>query len=96
MRDHHQPPLFAVEERHVVSPPLIKSPGEVIKVTVEVVLELDSGKLQIAHEAKSALTGELYEWRMPPVVTGREHHGRALAEAWRRFLVMVQEHSAPF
>lgn len=93
---HRQEPLFVISERHVVSPPLIKSPGEVIKVTVEVVLELDSGKLQIAHEAKSALTGELYEWRMPPVVTGREHHGQALAEAWRRFLVMVQEHSAPF
>ena len=96
MRDHHQPPLFATEERHVVSPPLIKSPGEVIKVTVEVVLELDSGKLQIAHEAKSALTGELYEWRMPPVVTGREHHGRAMADGWRRFLRLHQEATAPF
>lgn len=93
---HHQEPLFVIEERHIVSPPLIKSPGEVVRCTFEVVNWVDDARQQVSMQAASALTGELYEWLMPPVATGREHHGRQMAEGWRRFLRLHQEATAPF
>ena len=91
-----QEPLFVLTERHIVSRPMIKSPGEVVRIELAATVWVDEGRLQISMQASSALTDELHEWRMPPVVTGREHHGRALADAWRRFQVMVQENTEPF
>lgn len=96
MPSRNQPPLFVVTERHVESPPLLKSPGEIVRCTFEVVTWQDEAMLQVSMQAASALTDELYEWLMPPVVTGREHHGRAMADGWRRFLRLHQEATAPF
>ena len=96
MPPKNQPPLFVMTERHVESPPLIKSPGEIVRCTLEVVTWMDEGMQQVSLQAASALTDELYEWLMPPVVTGREHHGRQMAETWRRFLRLHQEATAPF
>ena len=96
MPSRNQPPLFVVTERHVESPLLLKSPGEIVRCTFEVVTWQDEAMQQVSMQASSALTDELYEWLMPPVATGREFHGRHLAKQWRRFLRLHQENTAPF
>lgn len=96
MSRHQQPPLFVTSERHVSSPPLIKSPGDIVECRFTVLTWQDEGLQQVSMQSSSALTDELYEWLMPPVVTGREHHGRQLADQWRRFLRLHQEATAPF
>ena len=89
-------PMFVTEERGVVSPPLIKSPGCVVHLEMHAYVDMDEGTLQLAWQASDAVTGELFEWRMPPTTCGREFHVRALLEGWRRFLVLYQETTAPF
>lgn len=88
--------LFSTTPQHIISPPLIKSPESVVRMEVAVMVSPDTGELCVAMQAQDHYTDELFEWRLRPVVVGREYHHRELAEVWRQFLAMYQEHTAPF
>lgn len=84
------------EERKVVSRPLIMSPGEVVDLTLHVRVWPDEGRMQLAYTAESALTHELFEWSMDPLVTDRADMSEALDNAWSKFQVLFEDHTAPF
>ena len=90
---HQQLTLFDMTPQHVETPPLVRVPSEVYEVRLTFQIDSGTGVMRGSRQVKSALTDELYEWRMDecPHVEKRvaewiEHHldmARATLEWWR-------------
>lgn len=91
-----QAKLFATDAYEVVQPPMIKSPGAVVKLEMAVYVRDLDGAMHCAMQATDANTGELYEWRLSGVVRSRDDHQGHVAGWCERFQRMVEANTTPF
>ena len=58
--------LFDMAPAHVESPPLVRTPDEVYEVRITVQIDGRTGDMRCSRQVRSAITDELFEWRMDP------------------------------
>lgn len=92
----HQLTLFDVAPGAVESPPLVRVPDEVYEVRATMQIHGRTGVMRCSMQVKSAVTDELFSWRMDES-PGSENLRRAwVASKAARFITTVEDWYAPF
>lgn len=92
----HQQTLFDMAPRHIESPPLVRTPDEVYEVRLTVQIDGKTGDMRCSRQVKSAITDELYEWRMDPSPAKVSMVDAWLEQAFDLALETVRYWHAPF